>query len=156
MIRLRMLSLGLAAFFLLCPAITQAQFGLKTTPDVKTALAVSQPPKASVQKSSDVPIETARSEISVELVKAATAAQRKGDITRLQLLRIKVAMLSPAFRQKVEDLAVLQMAASGEDGPFEVDENGEIVRETINWEGLATFLEKLVPLVLLLIKAFGG
>jgi len=48
------------------------------------------------------------------------------------------------------------MSASGEDGPFEVDENGEIRRETIDWNGLATFLEKLVPLVLALIKAFGG
>jgi hypothetical protein len=103
-----------------------------------------------------VPIEKSRSEISTELIKAATSLQRKGEITRLQLVRIRVAMLSPAFRAKVEDLAVVQMSASGEDGPFTVDENGEIVRETINWEGLAAFLEKLVPLVLALIKAFGG
>jgi hypothetical protein len=139
---------------LLCPALIQAQdqFGLKSTPDVKTVLVASNPPK----KSSDVPIEKARSEISVELVKAATALQRKGEITRIQLVRLRVAMLSPAFRQKVEDLAVVQMSASGEDGPFEVDENGEIRRETIDWNGLATFLEKLVPLVLALIKAFGG
>jgi hypothetical protein len=150
--RLRMLSLGLAAFFLLSPAVVQAQFGLKTVPDVKTVLVAATPPK----QSSDVPIEKARSEISVELVKAATALQRKGEITRIQLVRLRVAMLSPAFRQKVEDLAVVQMSASGEDGPFEVDENGEIRRETIDWNGLATFLEKLVPLVLALIKAFGG
>ncbi len=154
MIRLRMLSVGLAAFFLLCHALAQAQdqFGLKSTPDVKTVLVAATPPK----QSSDVPIQKSRSEISVELVKAATALQRKGEITRIQLVRLRVAMLSPAFRQKVEDLAVVQMSASGEDGPFEVDENGEIRRETIDWNGLATFLEKLVPLVLALIKAFGG
>lgn len=160
----KFLSLAVAAFFLLAPLqLAQAQFGLKTTPaasaTVKTVLATaSNPPKASVQKSSDglVPIEKSRSEISVELVKAATALQKKGEITRLQLVRIKVAMLSPSFRAKVEDLAVVQMAASGEDGPFSVDDNGEIVRETIDWAGLAAFLEKLVPLVLALIKAFGG
>ena len=160
--KIKFLSLAVAAFFLLVPSqSSQAQFGLKTTPDnAKTVLAaVTNPPasaKASVQKSSDLPIEKSRSEISVELIKAATSAQRKGEITRLQLVRIKVAMLSPSFRSKVEDLAVVQMAASGEDGPFSVDENGEIVRETIDWAGLAAFLEKLVPLVLMLIKAFGG
>ena len=155
----KFLSLAVAAFFLLAPLqLAQAQFGLKTQPEspAKTVLAVSNPPKASVQKSSDVPVEKSRSEISVELVKAATACQKRGEITRLQLVRLRVAMLSPAFRAKVEDLAVVQMAASGEDGPFSVDENGEIVRETIDWAGLAAFLEKLVPLVLMLIKAFGG
>ena len=161
--KIKFLSLAVAAFFLLVPSqSSQAQFGLKTTPEVsaKTVLAtVVNPPapaKASVQKSSDLPIEKSRSEISVELIKAATTAQRKGEITRLQLVRLRVAMLSPSFRQKVEDLAVIQMSASGEDGPFSVDENGEIVRETIDWAGLAAFLEKLVPLVLMLIKAFGG
>ena len=152
MTKLKLFSLFAAAFFLLCPHVATAQFGLKTQPDVKTVVAVSNPPK----KSSDVPVEKSRSEISVELIKAATTLQKKGEITRLQLVRLRVAMLSPSFRQKVEDLAVIQMAASGEDGPFETDENGEIRRETINWEGLAVFLEKLVPLVLALIKAFGG
>ena len=162
--RFNKLSFLLTAFFLLS-SITQAQFGLKTQPEssVKTVLATATVPpsnqaKALPAQSSDglVPIEKSRSEISTELIKAATSLQRKGEITRLQLVRIRVAMLSPAFRAKVEDLAVVQMAASGEDGPFSVDENGEIVRETINWEGLAAFLEKLVPLVLALIKAFGG
>jgi hypothetical protein len=150
----------LVAFFLLAP-LAQAQFGLKTQPEspVKTAPAVSSnPPKPVLPKQLDdsAVIEKSRSEISTELIKAATTLQRKGEITRVQLIRIRVAMLSPAFRQKVEDLAVVQMSASGEDGPFSVDENGEIVRETINWEGLAAFLEKIVPIVLMLIKAFGG
>ena len=162
--RFNKLGFLLTAFFLLS-SITQAQFGLKTQPEssVKTVLAAAPVPPApakapSVQKSSDglVPIEKSRSEISSELIKAATTLQKKGEITRLQLVRLRVAMLSPSFRQKVEDLAVIQMAASGEDGPFSVDENGEIVRETIDWAGLAAFLEKLVPLVLMLIKAFGG
>lgn len=152
MTKLKFVSLFVAAFFLLCPQLATAQFGLKTMPDAKTVVVASNPPK----KSSDVPIEKSRSEISVELLKAATTLQKKGEITRLQLVRLRVAMLSPSFRQKVEDLAVIQMSASGEDGPFETDENGEIRRETINWEGLAAFLEKLVPLVLQLIKAFGG
>ena len=160
--RFGLLSLSLLAFFLLSQCLVAQEHKLKT-PDVRGVLAaVTHPPasqaKALPVQSSDglVPIEKSRSEISTELIKAATTLQRKGEITRLQLVRIRVAMLSPAFRQKVEDLAVVQMSASGEDGPFSVDENGEIVRETINWEGLAAFLEKLVPLVLALIKAFGG
>lgn len=153
MIKLKFASMFAAAFFLLCPQLATAQLGHKTPSDVQGILATVTAPK---QKSSDVPIQKSRSEISVELIKAATTLQKKGEITRLQLVRLRVAMLSPAFRAKVEDLAVIQMAASGEDGPFEIDENGEIRRETINWEGLATFLEKLVPLVLALIKAFGG
>lgn len=161
--RFNKLGFLLTAFFLLS-SITQAQFGLKTQPDssaktvLATATVLQQAKTPSVQKSSDglVPIEKSRSEISSELIKAANTLQKKGEITRLQLVRLRVAMLSPAFRQKVEDLAVVQMSASGEDGPFSVDENGEIVRETIDWAGLAAFLEKLVPLVLMLIKAFGG
>jgi hypothetical protein len=91
-----------------------------------------------------------------EIVKAAVSAQKKGLIKRLDLVRLRVAVLSPAFLNKAEDLAVVQMAASGEDGPFETSDSGEIIRETINWEGLTTFLEKLVPLLLALLAAFGA
>lgn len=90
------------------------------------------------------------------LLKAATSAQKKGEINRRDLIKIRVALFSPAFLNKVEDLAVIQMSSSGEDGPFETSETGEIIRETINWEGLAAFLEKLMPLILALLAAFGA
>jgi hypothetical protein len=142
----------LTAFFLLIPSALQAQVRIVQQP--QTAPVVVAPSQE--MESSEEPAKVSRSDLSKELVKAAVACQRRGEITRLELLRLRVAMLSPAFRAKAEDLAVIQIAASGQDGPFSVDENGEIVRETIDWEGLGAFLEKLIPLILMLIKAFGG
>jgi len=135
------------AFFLLVPSAF-AQVRTASPPTAPVVIAPSQ--------ASEEPAKVSRSEISQEVIKAAVACQKRGEITRLELLRLRVAMFSPAFRKKVEDLSVIQIAASGEDGPFSVDENGEIVRETIDWDKLGSFLEKLIPLILMLIKAFGG
>jgi hypothetical protein len=150
--KLYFVSLALTAFFLLAPSIAHAQVRIVQQPT--TAPVVSAHSQES--QLSEEPSKVSRSDISKEIVKAAVACQRRGEITRLELLRLRVAMLSPAFRAKAEDLAVIQIAASGQEGPFSVDENGEIVRETIDWEGLGAFLEKLIPLILMLIKAFGG
>ena len=90
-----------------------------------------------------------------EVVKAAVAAQRAGKISRIELMRLRVAMLAPAFRERAEDLALIQVAASGEEMPFEVNADGTINRASIDWQNLAAFLEKLVPLIIMLLKAFG-
>jgi hypothetical protein len=89
------------------------------------------------------------------ILKAVIAARKAGEIRAVDAVKIRMAMISPSFQKRVEDLAVVQMAASGEEGPFEVSETGEIIRETINWEGLAAFLQKLIPLILQLLIAFG-
>lgn len=103
------------------------------------------------------PVEvTDKPTIRSAVLKAATVSQKKGDIKRSDLVRLRVAMFSPAFQKKVEDLAVIQISASGEDGPFETSETGEIIRETINWDGLLAFLEKLIPIILSLLSTFGA
>jgi hypothetical protein len=86
---------------------------------------------------------------------AAIKAQREGQLKRTDVLRLRVAMLSPAFRAQAEELCLVQIAASGEETPFEYADDGTIIRTAIDWEGLAAFLEKVVPLILTLLKAFG-
>lgn len=92
---------------------------------------------------------------SRSLVKAAMKAQREGKFKRADVLRLRVAMLSPAFRQQAEELCVIQIASSGEDSPFEYADDGTIIRTAIDWDSLAAFLERVVPLILTLLKAFG-
>lgn len=86
--------------------------------------------------------------------KAIRQGIRSGKITRAQGVRIKVAMISPAFREHVKSLAVIQIASSGEQSEeVSYDENGKINVDGINWEGLISFLEALLPLILQLIDA---
>jgi hypothetical protein len=141
----------LAAFFLLVPGAYAQELRIsQTQPAVSKPVVVTQKDATSVYK------ELSENKFRQQLIQAAVSAQKKGDISRLDLIRIRVASFSPALIKKAEDLAVIQIASSGEEGPFSVDENGEIVRETVDWAGLATFLEKLLPLILMLIRTFGG
>ncbi len=95
-----------------------------------------------------------RSDFHKGVVKAVGAAVRKGELSRSASIRIRVAMLSPAFRKHAEDLAVIQMAFSGDDVP--VNDDGTLNRAGINWEELIIFLEKLLPLILKLLEFIGG
>ena len=141
----------LAAFFLLAPGAYAQELRIsQTQPTVSKPVVVTQKDVTSVFK------ELSENKFRQQLIQAAVSAQKKNEISRLDLLRIRVASFSPSLIKKAEDLAVIQMAASGEEGPFSLDANGEIVRETIDWSGLATFLEKLIPLILELIRVFGG
>lgn len=89
------------------------------------------------------------------VVQAAIKAAKAGEIKRVDVVRLRVAMMSPAFRQHAEDLAVMQMSASGSDNtPIGAD--GKVDRASIDWEKLLAFLEKLLPLILQLIDAFGS
>lgn len=99
-------------------------------------------------------IQAASDNFHRSVIKAASKAVRDGKLKRVDLVRLRVAMLSPAFRERALDLAVIQMSASGADG-LELDENGLIDRASIDWEAFAAFLEKLLPLILQLIQAFG-
>jgi hypothetical protein len=86
------------------------------------------------------------------LLKAADAAAKAGEIKRVDVVRLRVATLSPAFLAQAERLAVIQMAFSGEEVPTLDD--GRIDVAKIDWEGLILFLEKLIPLILKLIDLF--
>ncbi len=86
------------------------------------------------------------------VLKAATELVRKGELRRVDMIRLRVAMLSPGFRKHAEDLAVVQMSASGSDN-VPIGDDGRVDRASINWEGLLAFLEKLIPLLLALLDA---
>ncbi|MEL7338767.1 MAG: hypothetical protein AAFN70_21455, partial [Planctomycetota bacterium] len=79
-------------------------------------------------------------------------------ITARDAMRIRVAMLSPAFRKYAEDLAVTQMAFyDGERGPtLARTATGKIDRTAIDWDGLASFLERFLPLLMDLLNAFAS
>ena len=83
------------------------------------------------------------------LLRAAQSAAAKKEISRAQVIQLRVASLSPAFLAEAERLAVVQMAFSGEEVP--VDDDGKIEVSRIDWEGLAAFLERLIPLILKLL-----
>lgn len=87
-----------------------------------------------------------------QVIRAAVELNRKGELSRRDVIKLRVAMISPAFREKAQELAVIQMNASGSEnapGP-------DVDPVSIDWDGLSTFLEKLVPLILMLIQAFSA
>jgi len=88
------------------------------------------------------------------VVKAAMALHKKGELKRGQLMRLRIAMLSPAFRNSAEELAITQMVFSGAEGvPMSAD--GVVEKADIDWDKLLEFLEKLVPIILQIISIFG-
>lgn len=88
------------------------------------------------------------------LLKAANSAAKKGEFRRIDVIKLRVATLSPAFVEKAQELAVIQMAFSGEDVPLDAD--GKIEVSRIDWEGLIVFLERLLPLIIKLIDLFAS
>lgn len=86
------------------------------------------------------------------LLKAADSAAKAGEIKRADVVRLRVASLSPAFLQQAERLAVVQMAFSGDEVPTLDD--GRIDVAKIDWDALLAFLEKLIPIILQLIDMF--
>ena len=133
------------------PVVTYAQPLAYQKPE---PVAATTPTPVSV--SVDIPIEEVKDNpFHREVIKAAVGAQRAGKITRIELMKLRVAMLAPAFRERAEELALIQVSSSGEELPFKFNEDGSIDKASINWEGLAAFLERLVPIILMLLKAFG-
>ena len=105
---------------------------------------------STVAAQSPVVEEVSNNKFRSALLKAAQEAAKKGELKRIDVVRLRVATLSPAFLERAEMLAKVQMSASGEDIP--VDEDGRI--EIRNWEEFLTFLEKLLVLIIKLIDAF--
>lgn len=87
------------------------------------------------------------------IIKAALVAQERGEISRLDVIRLRFAMLSPAFRKHAEDLAVLQMYFHDGNLPLNVD--GTVNRSNIDWSKLMEYLIKLLPLFLEILRLLG-
>ena len=113
------------------------------------ASTVSLQPSA-VEAQSPVVEEVSNNKFRSALLKAAQEAAKKGELKRIDVVRLRVATLSPAFLERAEMLAKVQMSASGEDIP--VDEDGRI--EIRDWEAFLQFLVKLLPLLLKLLDLF--
>ncbi len=105
------------------------------------------------QEPSKVEVREAQDSFHRAVIQAAIKAHKEGKIKRLDVVRLRVAMITPAFRKQAEDMAVLQMSASGSEAA-PIGEDGQIDRGSINWEGIAAFLEKFIPLLLQLLDAF--
>ena len=92
-----------------------------------------------------------------ELIRAAVRASKKADsgVSRRDVIRLRVAMLSPAFRERAEELAIVQLYFNGSELPTNPD--GSIAVDEIKWdaEQWEAFLEKLVPIILMLLQIFG-
>lgn len=95
------------------------------------------------------------------LIRAAVKlSQSNGEdrISRADVLKIRLATMAPAMLEKAQKLAVIQMAASGDETVgtdiVPIDEDGKIVEASIDWDKLISFLERLVPIILQLIDAF--
>jgi hypothetical protein len=99
-----------------------------------------------------------RIKLRAGIIRAGRSAMRKGDISRREFNRIRVATLLPSVMDQVEDAAIMQISASGEDTGdiFECSDDGKINRASIDWDQLAAFLEKLLPIILQIITIFAG
>ena len=92
-----------------------------------------------------------------ELIRAAVKLSKNAGsgVSRRDVIRLRVAMLSPAFRESAEELAVVQLYFNGSELPANPD--GSVAVDEIKWDSSdwTAFLEKLVPIVLALLKLFG-
>ena len=101
----------------------------------------------------------ARNDFRSALSTAIRRARSAGTVTRAEALRLRVAALSPAFQKHAEDLAVIQIAFSGSSAigsEIVPVVDGKIDRANIQWSEIIEFLQQLVPILLELIKLFGG
>lgn len=81
------------------------------------------------------------------VIRAAIKSQKAGKLSRKDLLKLRVAMLSPAFRVHARDLSEVQMYSSGDSAKI------PRVDGKIDWDKLFDFIDKLIPLIIQLIDA---
>jgi hypothetical protein len=103
----------------------------------------------------DAPAETA-SGFKGQLIAAISKARQAGDISFREALALRVACFSPSFVESAEKLAITQMAFSEQGAEYlPMSADGTIDQTAIDWENFATFIERLVPIILTLLEAFG-
>lgn len=95
-----------------------------------------------------------RAAFRAAVIAALPQAVQAGNITRAEAIRIRVAMISPAFADHAYDLAITQMAASGSENVPRT-ETGFVDEVAINWDGLTEFLKVFIPLLLELLRGLG-
>lgn len=92
------------------------------------------------------------------VILAAVEKRRAGELSRRDVLRLRVAMLSPAFRQKAKDLAIMQMSLSGSDAVgtdvAPTGSDGKIKPAAIDWDALLNFIKEIIPMIMQIIEIF--
>ncbi|MEZ6097236.1 MAG: hypothetical protein R3C03_23935 [Pirellulaceae bacterium] len=88
------------------------------------------------------------------VISTAQEMVSRGEISRRDMVRIRIAMISPAFREQAKSLAVVELAASGSEA-LVYDSSGNVDVAAIDWEGLADFLQVFIPLLLELLLKLG-
>lgn len=139
-------------FLLVGTSHTTAQFGLVDKNSIVVAQPAPEPTPAPQVKTR----EEVRKDFRKALLSASREAVRKGTISRVEALRIRIASFSPAFLERAQEMCVVQMVFSGENQdeiPF--NEDGTVDLTAIDWDGLATFLERILPLILELLLSLG-
>lgn len=104
---------------------------------------------------SKIEVREAQDSFHREVVRAAVRAQQAGAIKRVDVIRLRAAMLLPSFRKQAEDLTIVQMSAGGSE-KTPIGEDGLVDRASINWEGIAKFLEAFIPILLQLLDALSS
>ena len=87
------------------------------------------------------------------IIAAAEQAHAACTIDSAQLQAIKLASRSPRMLSRMEDLILTQAQASGAYS-LPMDANGDVVAAAVDWDGIAEFITKLMPLILKLIEMF--
>lgn len=90
------------------------------------------------------------------LRKAIQESRKKGEMSARQAIKLRVALLSPSFRKRAEDLAVTQMAFSENAEVLPRGTDGKVDRANIDWEKFLGFLEALLPILLQLLDLFSA
>lgn len=107
---------------------------------------------ATVDEGATMEAKDFREEVAKAIVQEAAESDT---LTRFEKRRIERVMRGGWFnagkRERVIDAAVAQMHSAQ---VIEVTPEG--VQAAINWDGIASFLERLMPLILTLVKLFGG
>jgi len=135
------------------PTLAPALFGLSALEIVEPTTV---PSHVLAQVDEPGPREVATENFRSSLLKAVVEARKNGKINFRDSVKLRVASLSPAFVERAQELAVAQIAFSGEEsGAVPIGEDGVVQVDGINWDGLAKFLEAILPLILSLLKAFG-
>lgn len=80
-----------------------------------------------------------------ELLKAAEQGVREGDISRLDMLRLRLVSLNPAQLDRIHQAVSEQAVADGR----------AMSVQAIDWSQLADFIKEILPLILQLISLFG-
>ena len=92
----------------------------------------------------------------IAIGKAVRKAVQDGKLTHREGIRLRAAMFAPNFRDLAQTVVVTQMAFSGESQEYVPrDADGMIEVGRIDWEGLAAFLERILPLLLELLRSGG-